>query len=152
MKVARVHFLCSQGKLAQDTNESPEHIEKEYWVLNQKNNLVPFFLFKYVDNNKVTEPFLRQRSLRSFYLQVYWCMIQRIKWVFRTSGEAKDPNMPLHANVALHRILLKISFVLDNTTELIPLFNPLKRDGNKNNYIYILLTMALHVEAQCIIL
>ena len=44
--------------------------------------------------------------------------------------------------------LLKISFVLDNTAELIPCFNPLKRDGNNNNYLYILPTMALHVESQ----
>lgn len=31
MKVARVQFLCSQGKSpAQDSNESPQHIEKGY--------------------------------------------------------------------------------------------------------------------------
>ena len=47
--------------------------------------------------------------------------------------------------------LLKISFVLNNKEELIPRFNPLKRDGNNNNYLYILPTMALHVESQCLI-
>lgn len=47
--------------------------------------------------------------------------------------------------------LLKISFVLDNTAELIPRFNPLKCDGNNNNNLYILATMALQAEAQCII-
>ena len=68
MKVAKVQFPCSQGKSpAQDTNESPEHIEKGYKVLNRKNNQVPFFPFKYADNNKVTEPFLRQSLLCSFY-------------------------------------------------------------------------------------
>ena len=44
--------------------------------------------------------------------------------------------------------LLKFPFVLDNTAELFPCFNPLKRDGNNNNYLYILPTMALHVESQ----
>ena len=44
--------------------------------------------------------------------------------------------------------LLKISFVLDNTEELIPRFNPVKRDGNNNNYLYILPSMALHVKSQ----
>lgn len=70
MNVAKVQFPCSQGKSpAQDTNESPEHIEKGYKVLNRKNNQVPFFPFKYADNNKVTEPFLRQSLLKANFVR-----------------------------------------------------------------------------------